>query len=111
MKEAANKATPASSSSPREEEFKGYTLNELRYQRALLLLKKEFLKEKATEQLKDVRENIPFLNGHSGISKISSKGVLGKVMKGLSFADYLMIGFSLFNSGRRFVSLFRKKKK
>lgn len=110
MKEAANKSTAPTSSSPREEEFKGYTLDELRYQRALLLLKREFLKEKATEQLKDVRESIPFLNGHTGISKISSKGVLGKVMKGLNFVDYLMIGFSLFNSGRKFASLFRKKK-
>lgn len=108
MKEAANNTSGTSTN--HEEDFKGYTLDELRYQRALLLLKREFLKEKATEQLKDVRESIPFLNGQSGISKISSKGMLGKVMKGLNFVDYLMIGFSLFNSGRKFVSLFRKKK-
>lgn len=93
-----------------EEDFKGYTLDELRYQRALLLLKKEFLKEKALKETKVIKDHIPVLNGKSPLNSISPSGLVGRVMKGLNYADYLMLGFALFNSGKKIFSLFRKKK-
>ena len=104
----------AKASSPQEklnDDFKGYTLDELRYQRALVLLKREFLKEKAMEEVKEVKSRIPVLNGKSPLDTMSPSGILGSVVKGLNYADYLMLGFSLFNAGRKVFSLFRKKKK
>lgn len=93
------------------EEFKGYTLDELRYQRALVLLKREFLKEKAMEEVKEVRKRIPVINGKSPLDSMSPTGILGRVVRGLNYADYLMLGFSVFNAGRKVISMFRKKKK
>lgn len=94
-----------------EKEFKGYTLDELKYQRALLLLKREFLKEKALGNVHNLKERIPMLNGKSPLNNISPMGLVGRVAKGLNYADYLMLGFSIFNAGRKVFSLFRKKKK
>lgn len=101
-------------STPKEklnDDFKGYTLDELRYQRALVLLKREFLKEKAMEEVKEVKSRIPVLNGKSPLDTMSPSGILGRVVKGLNYADYLMLGFSVFNAGRKVFSLFRKKKR
>ena len=93
------------------DEFKGYTLAELRYQRALVLLKREFLKEKAMEETKAVKKRIPMLNGKSPLDSMNPTGIVGKVVRGLNYADYLMLGFSIFNAGKKVFSLFRKKKK
>lgn len=92
------------------EEFKGYTLNELRYQQALLLVKREFLKEKALKQTRQLRNDLPIVNGKSPLSSISPTGLVGKVIRGLSFADYLMLGFSVFTTGKKMFSLFKRKK-
>lgn len=96
---------------PQEEDFKGYTLNELRYQRALIMLKREFLKEKAIKQTEDLRKRIPIVNGKPPLSGVSTQGLMGRVIKGLNYADYLMLGFSIFGAGRKVLSLFKRKKK
>ena len=93
------------------EDFKGYTLEEVRYQRALLLLKKEFLREKALGEISEVKSRIPLLNGKSTLGSLSSKSMIGRVLKGLNYADYLMLGFSIFNAGKKVLSFMRKKKK
>ena len=94
-----------------ESEFKGYTLEELRYQRALLLLKREFLKEKALKETKAIKERIPVINGKSPLSNVSPLNLAGRVVRGLNYADYLMLGFSVFNVGKKVFSLFKKRKK
>lgn len=111
MKKEKETAAAGASAAPVEEDFKGYTLEELRYQRALLLLKREFLKEKAVKETKAVKARIPMLNGKSPLASMSPQGILGRVAKGLNYADYLMLGFSIFSAGRKMFSLFRKKKK
>lgn len=92
-------------------EFKGYTLEELKYQRALLLLKREFLKEKALKESKAIKNRIPMLNGKSPLNSLTPQGIVGRVARGLNYADYLMLGFSVFNAGKRIFSLFKKKKR
>lgn len=111
MEENSKTKSSATSNIPEEKEFKGYTLDELKYQRALLLLKKEFLKEKAIKEANLVKERIPVLNGSSALSHFSSKNILGRVIKGLNYADYIMLGFSVFNAGKKVISLFSRIKK
>lgn len=90
-------------------EFAGYTLEELKHQRALALVKKEFLKQKAMNDIDSFKSKLPF-NGNSPFGNISPKGILGKVVKGLNYADYFMIGLSVFSAGRKVMSLFRKRR-
>lgn len=92
----------------KDEEFKGYTIEELRYQRALIALKKEFMKEKALKQTNEIRDQIPLLNGKMPSGKTYSSGLLGKIMRGLDLADYLMLGFQGIRIVKKLGGIFRK---
>lgn len=89
--------------------FKGYSMDELKYQRALLLIKREFLREKVLKNTKKIKDNIPLLNGQSAFGSITPKGVVGKLIRGLDFADYLMLGFQALRISKKVGSIFRKK--
>lgn len=91
-------------------DFKGYTLEELKYHRALCLVKREILKERALSEVKAVKQKIPMVNGKSPMDTMTPKGMVGRVMKGLNYADYLMLGFSAIKAGQKIFSLFRRKK-
>lgn len=92
-------------------EFKGYDLDELRYQRAVVALKKEFAKEKVMADVADIKKRLPFNKSHdSKMGFPMAKGVLGKVFSGLNYVDYFLLGFSVINTGRKVFSFFRKKK-
>lgn len=108
MKNNSSKQAHKKSLNP-EEDFKGYTMEELKYQRALLALKKEYLKEKALHTVAAVKEEIPVLNGQSAISGLQSKGLLGKIFKTLSFADYLLLGVQGLRIGRKIGTMFKRK--
>lgn len=93
-----------------DSDFKGYTLDELRYQRALLALRSEYCKERIYESFEKVHKLSPFSDeGKKGLGK-NIGGIVGKVVTGLSYVDYAMIGFSVFSTIRKFTSLFRRKK-
>lgn len=84
--------------------FKGYTLDELRYKAALATLHKEFCKDQLLAGLKATLDESPL----SGRGK--SSGVIGKMLQGLSYIDYALMGFSVFKSVSGIVKFFKKKK-
>ena len=88
--------------------FKGYTLEELKHQMALTLIKKEIRKERAMQEVNAIKKSLPF-GSESPMANFKAKGLVGKLMKGLNYTDYIMLGFSMFNIGRKIFSLFRKK--
>lgn len=90
--------------------FKGYSLDELRYRQAVVELKKTFLKEKMMGNVTKIKQSTPFLNGDHGVSLPKLGGIAGKVLNGMNFIDYAMIGFSLFSTGKKIFSFFRRKK-
>lgn len=107
MKEKKEKKNSAEES--KEQDFKGYSMDELRYQRALVALKKEFLKEKALKQTETIKEQLPLINGKMPSGKISGSGVMGKILKGLSFADYLLLGFQGVRIVKKIGTIFKRK--
>ena len=92
-----------------EHEFRGYTMEELKYQRALLLIKREFLREKALKETNKLKERIPVINGKTNIMGSLGKGLLGKITTGLGFVDYILIGMQALKVGRKVGSLFRRR--
>ena len=118
MKEEEKKAMPVKSGKGEAkikphhtEEFKGYDLDELRYQRAILALKKEFAKEKVMADLDEIKKRLPFRNnGEQKMGFPIARGILGKVFSGLGYVDYFLLGFSVISTGRKIFSFFRKKK-
>ena len=92
-------------------EFRGYSMDELKYKRAVMLVKREILKEKALKEVSNIKKRIPGINGESPMASMSKRGIMGKVFKGLNYMDYIVLGFSVFNVGRKFFSIFRKTKR
>ena len=94
----------------KEEEFKGYSIDELRYQRAMIALKKEFCKVKILQEFDQIKEHSVFGGSRNG--KLTKTGaVVTKLLSGLNYLDYAMVGMSLFNSGKKVFSLFRGGRK
>lgn len=91
-------------------EFSGFTLDEIRHHRALVAVRKEFAKARLMEDVEMLKDRNPFAAG----SSLKAAGRLGtlplKIMKGLNYTDYIMLGVSAFGSARKIFSLFRKKK-
>lgn len=96
-----------------DNKFKGYTLEEIRYQRALVTLQKEFCKNKLNRNLRNIQKSNPFNSASSAANSLPGKVglIAGKVLSGLNYLDYAMIGFSMFGTVRKVLSFFRRKKK
>lgn len=95
----------------KNDEFHGYTLEEIRYQRALVSLQLEFCKNKIIKNFANIQKVNP-LSPTSVASSFSGKAgaVIRKLLNGLNYLDYAVLGFSLFSSIRKITSFFRKKK-
>lgn len=87
----------------------GYTIDELHYQLALTTLQAEFCKEKLINKYNAALSGAPW-NKKSGSGKFSSS-MVGTLLKGLSYADYFMVGFSVFKTAKNVFSFFKRKKK
>lgn len=94
---------------PEQEVFKGFTLNELKYQRALTAVKKEYAREKMLRSINGLRNRSAF--GENKFSKFKNAGgFLSRALTGLNYADYAMLGFSLFSTGRKIYDFFKRRK-
>ena len=92
-------------------QFNGFTLDEIRHHRALLAVRKEFAKAKILEQVDALKERNPF--APDGTLKAASRlgSIPMKIMRGLNYTDYIMMGISAIGTVRKGLSLFKKKKK
>ncbi|MDE5872252.1 MAG: hypothetical protein K2H22_09965, partial [Muribaculaceae bacterium] len=73
-------------------QFNGFTLDEIRHQRALIAVRKEFAKAKILEQIDTLKERNPFAPDGS-LKAAARLGTLPmKIMRGLNYTDYIMMG-------------------
>ncbi len=91
--------------------FNGFTLDEIRHHRALIAVRKEFAKAKILEQVDSLKERNPFAPDGSLKAAARLGNVPMKIMRGLNYTDYIMMGISAFGTFRKVFSLFKKKKK
>lgn len=93
------------------EQFRGYTLEELRYNRALIALKAEFCKEKMLSDFQAAKSKTILGKLQRGESTgLFKSGVLGKMARSLNYVDYILVGLTAFKTIRSITSLFRSKK-
>lgn len=93
-----------------EKELKGLTLNEIRYQRALLLLKREFCAEKIRTDMEKIRQRGVLGIGKPGNKLTRVSSFASKALSGFNYIDYALMGFSLFSTAKKVMGFFRKKK-
>lgn len=94
--------------------FKGYTIDEIRYQRAMLGLRKDFCKAKVMESVSNLKPG-----GSRRDSRPSRKStfmtvattVATKVLGNLNTLDYILMGISAFGTVKKGVRLLTRKKK
>ncbi len=93
--------------------IKGLTIRQIRHKRALVLLQKEFCKEKMSFNMLKIKNSSPFSKNYSGKSRPFGRatGIAAKLINGLNYIDYAMIGYTMFNNIRRITSIFKKGKK
>ena len=93
-----------------EKPFKGYTMEELKHQRALLALRKDFCKLEMMESVNDLRPQSRN-SGKKGSSKFALAGrIASLVFSNMNTLDYILMGISLFGSAKKGVRLLRGKK-
>lgn len=110
MKEINKKNKVAQDIVKPEKEFKGYTIEEIRFQRALVAMEAEFCKTKMSKSWDNIQNLNPLMPGN----KTSITGRAGqlalKMINGLNYLDYALLGISLFKGTKKVFSLFRGRK-
>lgn len=93
-------------------EFKGYTIEQLKYQRALIALRKEFVREQIMQTVQQIRPQRKKNDSPAGGSKMAVAKLIGsKLLNNLNTLDYVMVGMSLFGTVKKIYHLFKNKKK
>lgn len=105
------KQIPAASEAAQENTFKGYTLEDIHYQRALVMLQREFAKEKIAADIHKIKKRGPFgVTGKDASSLTKAGTVVSKLINGFNYMDYALVGFSAFSTIRKVFRFFKKKK-
>ena len=112
MKEIKSKEKKAQEIMAPDSEFKGYTIEEIRFQRALLAMEADFSKTKVLKSWNNLQKINPLSSSAIASSLPGKAGSLAfRLIKGLNYMDYIMLGWSLFNGTRKVYSFFKGKKK
>ena len=95
--------------------FKGYTIEEIKYQRALAALRKEFCKAKLNDSLASMN----ILKPKAREDKLPSKSAVAmkagkmamKLFSNMNTLDYVLMGISLLGTVKKGYRLLRGRKK
>lgn len=101
---------PADLATPDPKPAKGLTISEIRYQRALVALQREFCKEKINVGISNVK-SFSFFNKKGSKSSLGNKtgAIAQKVLGGMNYLDYAIIGFTVFSNVKKIFKFFKKK--
>ena len=112
MKNLKDKEKKAKDLVTPEKEFKGYTIEEIRFQRALVAMEAEFCKAKVFKSWENIQAANPFMPGNKVSSLPSKAGSIAlKMFNGLNYLDYVLLGMSLFKGSKKIFSFFKGLKK
>lgn len=111
MKENKEKVSSAKEIMAANSDFKGYTIEEIRFHRALIAMEAEFCKTKFLKSWGNVQKMNPLSPSGSSSLPVKAGSIALKMVSGLNYIDYLLLGFSLFSGAKKIYSFFRKGKK
>ena len=94
-----------------ESKFKGYTIEEIRFQRALVAMEADFCKTKILKNWNNIQKLNPLSPSSSSSFTGKAGNVALKLINGLNYMDYVLLGWSVFSGARKVFSFFKGKKK
>ena len=110
MKDIKKKEKEATEIMDPNKEFKGYTIEEIRFHRALVAMEAEFCKTKISKCFSNIQDLNPLMPGN----KTSFTGKAGslalKMVNGLNYLDYILLGLSVFKGTKKIFSFFKGRK-
>lgn len=111
MKEIEEKESVAKEIMEPGNKFKGFTIEEIRLQRVFVSLEKDACKARIMRTVANIQDSNPLMPGNK--SSIGGKaGALAlRMVSGLNYLDYILLGLSVFKGTRKIFSFFRRKKK
>lgn len=111
MKEIKDKEKVAHDIAAPEKEFKGYTIEEIRFQRALVAMEADFCKTKIFKSLDNIKDANPFMPGNKTSIPGKAGAIALKMINGLNYLDYVLLGVSLFKGSKKVISFLKGRKK
>lgn len=81
------------------ENWRGYTMDEMMYQKAFLLARMEVSKSRLLSQASEFKSGFPGVRGGS---------IWSRILSGLSYVDYIIIAFKLGSKVARLVRALRR---
>ena len=111
MKEIKAQEKKAQDIAKLEKDFKGYTIEEIRFQRALVAMEAEFCKTKILKNWENIQNSNPLMPGNKNNFTSKAGSLALKMFNGLNYLDYFLLGLSLFKGSKKVFSFFRGLKK
>ena len=111
MKEIQSKEKMAKYIVSPENEFKGYTIEEIRFHRALVAMEAEFCKTKLLKSWSNIQKNNPLSPNSDSKLPVKAGNIALRLLNGLNYMDYILLGFSAFSGARKVLSFFKRRKK
>ena len=94
-----------------ENKFKGFTIEEIRLQRVFVSLEKESCKSRILRSVRNLQESNPLMPGNKSSLAGKTGAIALKMINGLNYLDYILIGLSVFKGTKKIFSLFKGRKK
>lgn len=111
MKEIKEKEKLAKDIVSPEKDFKGYTIEEIRFKRALVAMEADFCKTKMARSWDAIQDANPLMPGNKASFTGKAGAIALKMVNGLNYLDYVLLGLSIFKGTKKVFSLFRGKRK
>ena len=111
MKDIKEKEKLAKDIATAEKEFKGYTIEEIRFQRALVAMEADFCKAKIFKSWDNIVAANPLMPGNKSSLPSKAGGLALRMLSGLNYLDYILLGLSVFKGSKKIFSFFRGLKK
>lgn len=111
MNEIKEKEKMAKDIAAPQKAFKGYTIEEIRFQRALVAMEADFCKVKIYKSWENIVNANPFMPGNKSSLTSRAGNLAIKMFNGLNYLDYILIGLSVFKSSKKVLSFFKGLKK
>lgn len=94
-----------------EKDFKGYTIEEIRFRRALVAMEVEFCKTRMARTWNNIQQSNPLMPGNKASLPGKAGALALRMVNGLNYLDYLLIGMSAYKGVRKFLTFFRRRRK
>lgn len=111
MKEIKEKEKVAKEIMDPADEFKGYTIEEIRFQRALVAMEADFCKTKIQKSWLGLQRFNPLGTQSKATIPGKAGAIALKLVNGLNYMDYILLGWSVFSGVRKVFSFFKGRKR